>query len=80
MARKRIAARLLRMEDGNLGDYALVGDGVFELRLHFGPGYRLYFVFEGQTVIILLCGGDKDSQDRDIVQAKNIARLLEERP
>ena len=68
------------MEDGNLGDYTLVGDRVFEIRLHFGPGYRLYFVFEGQTIIILLCGGDKDSQDQDIVQAKNIARLLEERP
>ena len=59
---------------GNLGDTRSVGDGVSEMRLHYGPGYRLYFLHRGETVIVLLCGGDKDSQDRDIEHAKQIAQ------
>ena len=67
----RVRARLLRVEQGNLGDYKSLGDGVFELRMSFGPGIRVYFGFEGRTIVILLCGGDKHSQGRDILKAKN---------
>ena len=66
----RIQARLERLEDGNLGDYQTVGEGVIELRIHFGPGYRIYFGQIDNTVILLLSGGDKQSQKRDIEQAK----------
>ena len=70
----RILARLRNVSLGNLGDTRSVGDGVSEMRLHYGPGYRLCFLHRGKTVIVLLCGGDKDSQDRDIEHAKRIAR------
>ena len=69
-ARKQIQTRLDRLEAGNLGDYRSVGDGVFELRLQFGPGYRVYFGEVDHTIILLLCGGDKSSQVRDIERAK----------
>ena len=69
----RIIACLLRAEQGHLGDTRSVGDAVSEMRIHFGPGYRLYFIREDQTVIVLLCGGDKDSQPRDIQRAKRLA-------
>ena len=68
--RKRIQARIDRIESGNLGDRESVGDGVFELRCQFGPGYRVYFGQVGNTTVLLLCGGDKSSQDRDIERAK----------
>ena len=68
--RKRIQNRIARIESGNLGDHKSVGDGVFELRLQFGPGYRIYFGEVDNTIILLLCGGDKSSQDRDIERAK----------
>ena len=68
--RKRIQTQIHRIESGNLGDHKPVGDGVFELRLHFGTGYRIYFGEVDNTIILLLCGGDKSSQDRDIVRAK----------
>ena len=68
--RKRIQNQIARIESGNLGDHKSVGDGVFELRLDFGPGYRIYFREVDNTIILLLCGGDKSSQDRDIERAK----------
>lgn len=69
-AKAKIKARLDRVEEGNLGDYKSVGDGVFELRIDYGSGYRIYFGQQGSTVIILLCGGDKSTQDKDIAKAK----------
>jgi putative addiction module killer protein len=68
--RARVQARVLRFELGNLGDSKSVGEGVWEARLAFGPGYRLYFGRQGKTVILLLLGGDKGSQTRDIRRAK----------
>ena len=68
--RARVFARVDRVETGNLGDCKAVGDGVFELRLHFGAGYRIYFGEIGTTVILLLCGGEKSSQKKDIIMAK----------
>lgn len=70
-ARARIRLRLDRMRLGNLGDHKPVGEGVCELRIPYGPGYRVYFGREGQRVILLLCGGDKSSQSKDIESAKN---------
>ena len=66
----RIDSRLRRVRLGNLGDHRSVGEGVFELRLDFGPGYRIYFARIGNEVILLLSGGDKSTQTRDIAQAK----------
>ena len=72
-AMNRIVARLLAAEDGHLGDVRPVGDGVSEMRIQYGPGYRVYFITRGAELIILLCGGDKDSQRRDIERAKRMA-------
>lgn len=72
-ARALIAARLLRLASGLAGDVAPVGEGVSELRIHYGPGYRIYFQRRGEEIIILLCGGDKSTQDKDIKTAKQIA-------
>ena len=66
----RIQSRIDRLRLGNFGDYQGVGDGVFELRIHFGSGYRVYFGLHGAQVIILLCGGDKNTQARDIADAQ----------
>lgn len=74
-AQARIQARIDRMALGNLGDVNPVGGGVSEARIFYGPGYRLYFIQEGRTVIVLLSGGDKDSQARDIAEAKRLAQL-----
>ncbi len=73
----RIIARLKRVEQGNLGDTKSVGRGVREMRLDFGPGYRLYFTQRGLEIIVLLCGGDKATQAKDIKAAQAIAAELE---
>ena len=67
----RILARLGRVRRGNLGDCKPVGEGVFELRVDYGPGYRVYLGQRGQTLVVLLCGGDKRTQDRDIRLAQD---------
>jgi putative addiction module killer protein len=69
-AKAKIRQRLDRAELGNLGDYRSVGEGVFELRVDFGPGYRVYFAPLGTVIVLLLCGGDKSTQDWDIIKAK----------
>lgn len=73
--RCRIEARLRRLSIGSLGDFTSVGEGVLELRIDCGPGYRLYLVRRGQAVVVLLAGGDKGSQRRDIERAKELARM-----
>ena len=69
----RIVARLLAAEDGHLGDVRSVGGGVTEMRIQHGPGYRIYFITRSAELIVLLCGGDKDSQRRDIERAMKMA-------
>ncbi len=66
----RVLARLARVRHGGLGNCKSVGEGVSELRVHYGPGYRVYSAQKGQTLVVLLCGGDKRTQDRDIRLAK----------
>lgn len=78
-ARNRITARLLSAEHGNFGDCEPIGAGVSEMRIHYGPGYRVYFMRSGAAVYLLLWGGDKGSQRRDIERAKEMARELRER-
>lgn len=73
---RRIQARIDRAALGNFGDCAPVGDGVFEMRIHYGPGYRVYFIQRGLEVVILLAGGDKSTQPSDIATAKALARQL----
>lgn len=70
LAKASIAMRLHRVEIGNMGDCKPVGEGVHELRIHVGPGYRIYCGFHGELMVILLCGGDKSTQVRDIAKAK----------
>jgi putative addiction module killer protein len=76
-AKARIQARIDRVQMGHFGDIAPVGEGVSELRIFYGPGYRVYFVQRGDVVVILLSGGDKGSQNADIAKAKEIAKQLE---
>lgn len=75
-ARARILARIRRLSLGNPGDVRPVGEGVSELRIDYGPGYRVYYVHRGKAVVVLFAGGDKDSQDRDITKARRLARNL----
>lgn len=75
-ARSRILARIARLSVGNPGDVQSVGDGVSELRIPYGPGYRLYYTKTGATVVILLIGGDKSTQNSDIAKAKQLAAGL----
>ena len=72
-ARIRILSRLERIEDGNFGDHRSVGGGVSELRVNVGQGYRVYYTIRRSTIVILLCGGDKSSQRRDINRAQQMA-------
>lgn len=72
-ARAIIASRLDRLAHGHPGDVEPVGDGVSELRIHYGPGYRVYFQKRGNTIVVLLCGGDKSTQAKDIKTAKRLA-------
>jgi putative addiction module killer protein len=75
-AKARIDIRIRRLSLGKPGDVRPVGEGVSELRIHYGPGYRIYFIKQGETVVILLAGGDKSSQGDDIKHAKDLARNL----
>lgn len=77
-AKARIFNRLDNARLGNFGDFQPVGEGVSEMRIHYGPGYRIYFVRDGGAVYVLLCGGDKSSQERDIEKAKRMARDVRE--
>jgi putative addiction module killer protein len=75
-ARSRVLARIARLAFGNAGDSKSVGEGVLELRVAYGPGYRVYYTYADAAVVVLLTGGDKATQDRDIAQAKRLARGL----
>ncbi|PRA75604.1 addiction module antitoxin RelB [Ochrobactrum sp. MYb29] len=75
-ARQRIVTRIRRLELGNPGDVKAIGEGVSEMRITYGPGYRVYFVTMGSTILVLLCGGDKSSQSRDISLAKKMAKEI----
>ena len=75
-ARARVLARIDRLADGNPGDVKSVGEGVLEMRIDYGPGYRVYYVVRGRELIVLLAGGDKHSQARDIKTALRLARNL----
>jgi putative addiction module killer protein len=76
VGKARILARLRAAMSGNFGDCAPVGEAVMEMRVHFGPGYRVYFTRVGKTVYWLLCGGDKSTQQADIKRAKNLAAQI----
>lgn len=78
VGKARIIARIRSAEAGNFGDCEPVGDGVTEMRIHVGPGYRLYFCRRSNVVYLLLCGGDKSSQKKDIKLAKLILKHLQE--
>jgi putative addiction module killer protein len=73
LAKAAIAARIFRLANGLPGDVQPVGDGVSELRIHYGAGYRVYFQQRGNALVVLLCGGDKRTQSRDIENAKRLA-------
>jgi putative addiction module killer protein len=79
-ARARVQARIERLAAGNPGDVEPVGEGVSELRINYGPGYRVYFKRRGRELIILLAGGDKSTQAKDIKAALRLARNLSEQP
>ena len=76
--RRRLAVRLRKAQLGNLGDVKSVGQGVFEMREHFGPGWRMYYVLHGMQVIVMLGGGDKSSQAADIKAATRLASQIED--
>lgn len=76
LGRAKIAACIDRLSMGHAGDTQPVGEGISELRIHYGPGYRVYYVQRGTVLIVLLCGGDKSSQSRDIRAAKKLAAEL----
>jgi putative addiction module killer protein len=76
-AQKAVRNRILQIEGGSLGDVRSLGGKVSEARIHYGPGYRLYFTLRGLVAVILLCGGDKGSQRRDVTKAKKMVAELE---
>ena len=75
-ARTKIALRVARLRFGNAGDVKPVGEGLSEMRIQHGPGYRVYYKQTGKTIIVILCGGDKSTQDKDIKRAKEMAAEL----
>ena len=75
-AKAKIAARTRRLAFGNPGDVRSAGEGISELRIDYGPGYRVYYVQRGKILIVLLCGGDKSTQDKDIKMARRLAKEL----
>lgn len=77
-AKARILARLRSVEHGNLGDVQPVGSGISELRIHYGPGYRVYYKRTEKVVLLILCGGNKSTQEKDILKAKNLAAKHED--
>jgi len=77
LGRARIIHRIRSAEHGNFGDCEPVGEGVSEMRIHFGPGYRVYYIRRGEVIYLLLLGGDKSSQKRDIKRAIEMARALD---
>ena len=77
-ARQRILVRIKRLAEGNPGDVKSAGEGISEMRINYGPGYRVYYKDTGREIIILLCGGDKRTQQQDITEARKIVRLFEE--
>ena len=77
IAKSRVIARIRSAEAGNFGDCAPVGDGISEMRIHVGPGYRLYYCRRGEITYLLLCAGDKSSQQKDINTAKTLLKSLE---
>jgi len=78
IGKAHINRRIDRLEKGNPGDVEPIGEGCFEIRIDYGPGYRVYFKNTGSQIIIILCGGDKSTQKRDIEKAKRLAREEEE--
>ncbi|MFZ2302906.1 MAG: type II toxin-antitoxin system RelE/ParE family toxin [Gallionella sp.] len=78
MTQRRLVKRLRKATLGNLGDVTPVGDGVFEMREHFGPGWRMYYIQRGSVLIVMLGGGDKSTQAADIAKAVKLAAMIEE--
>ncbi len=78
LTKRRLATRLRKATLGNLGDVEPVGAGVFEMREHFGPGWRMYYVQRGSVLIVMLGGGDKSTQSADIVKAIHLASIIED--
>ena len=78
LTHRRLARRLEKAQQGNLGDVKAIGEGVFEMREHFGPGWRMYYVQRGEVLIVMLGGGDKSCQAADIAKAQHLATLLED--
>lgn len=76
VAKAKIASRIDRLANGNPGDVKPVGEGVSEMRIHHGAGYRVYYCQNGKTLVVILCGGDKDSQAGDIARAKELKSNL----
>jgi len=78
LTRRRLARRLEKAETGHLGDIKSVGSGIFEMREHFGPGWRMYYIQRGHLLIIMLGGGNKSTQEADIAKAISLAATIEE--